>query len=253
MIAASPGLTENRQLYRLDQRRWAVALGASLMIHWIVLTWNVEPGRSSEPLPRISVVLVNSQPGQTAGGTIQQPSQNVRPRKVRPRKIQPAIQPVSRQPAKRKTKSALRNPKPAARLFERTDHAAPTSSTLGEKTGSKAGEKRTPSPDPAAMSAGGPEPPLVSNPRYLEPPTPPRYPPRAVRFGWQGTVIVRARVNASGKVEQVVVHRSSGHLLLDRAAVNAVRNWRFVPAVRGGRPVSCWVQVPVRFVLEGDP
>jgi protein TonB len=38
--------------------------------------------------------------------------------------------------------------------------------------------------------------------------------------------------------------------MLDRAAVAAVRGWHFLPAVRDGRPVSAWVEIPVRFHLR---
>jgi protein TonB len=47
----------------------------------------------------------------------------------------------------------------------------------------------------------------------------------------------------------VVVTRSAGHRDLDRAAIDAIRQWQFEPARRGPTPVAVWVTLPVRFEL----
>ena len=44
--------------------------------------------------------------------------------------------------------------------------------------------------------------------------------------------------------------RPSGFQMLDRAAIAAVKSWHFLPAMRDGRPVSAWVEIPVRFHLR---
>lgn len=87
-------------------------------------------------------------------------------------------------------------------------------------------------------------------PRYRLPPTPPVYPPRAVELNQQGEVLVRVRLDPEGAAVEIVVHRPSGFQMLDRAAVAAVRSWHFLPATRDGRPVSAWVEIPVRFHLR---
>jgi protein TonB len=87
-------------------------------------------------------------------------------------------------------------------------------------------------------------------PRYRHPPTPPVYPPRAVELNQQGEVLVRVRLDPEGTAVEVVLHRPSGHQMLDRAAIAAVRSWHFLPATRDGRPVSAWVEIPVRFHLR---
>ncbi|MCA9773805.1 MAG: energy transducer TonB, partial [Myxococcales bacterium] len=46
------------------------------------------------------------------------------------------------------------------------------------------------------------------------------------------------------------IRKSSGHAILDEAAVESVRRWRFRPGLRGGRPADAWVEVPVRFSLR---
>jgi TonB family protein len=65
-----------------------------------------------------------------------------------------------------------------------------------------------------------------------------------------GTVLVRALVNAQGTVESVRVERSDLDPLITDAALEAVRKWRFKPAFSNGKPVACWVVVPVRFTLR---
>ncbi|GAB4280361.1 MAG: hypothetical protein Kow0092_36000 [Deferrisomatales bacterium] len=79
---------------------------------------------------------------------------------------------------------------------------------------------------------------------------PPVYPRLARRRGWQGVVRLRVRVSPAGEVLDAVVEQSSGYRVLDRAAAEVVRAWRFRPAVRGGRPVASEVVVPVRFSLS---
>ena len=87
-------------------------------------------------------------------------------------------------------------------------------------------------------------------PRYRHPPTPPAYPPRAVELNQQGEVLVRVRLDPEGTAVEIVLHRPSGYQMLDRAAMAAVRGWHFLPAMRDGRPVSAWVEIPVRFYLR---
>jgi protein TonB len=72
----------------------------------------------------------------------------------------------------------------------------------------------------------------------------------ARRRGYEGTVVLAVLVNAQGKVEDSRVRRSCGHDILDEAALKAVQNWLFEPGKRGNRPVSMWVNVPIRFQLR---
>jgi protein TonB len=106
----------------------------------------------------------------------------------------------------------------------------------------------------AQQAAAGflPTPAIVweGKPRYRLPPTPPVYPPRAVELNQQGEVLVRVRLDPNGVAVEIVLHRPSGFSMLDRAAVAAVKGWQFLPAMRDGRPVAAWVEIPVRFHLR---
>ena len=75
----------------------------------------------------------------------------------------------------------------------------------------------------------------------------PRYPPEALRRNAAGTVRVRVTVATDGSVDRLDVAESSGNRYLDRAAMEAVRRWRFQPAVREGQPAVADVVVPIVF------
>ncbi len=83
----------------------------------------------------------------------------------------------------------------------------------------------------------------------LNNPKPP-YPLSARRNGAQGRVILSVQVSAGGASNEVLLKRSSGYAVLDDAALQTVRRWRFVPARRGATPVDSWVDVPIIFRLE---
>lgn len=76
---------------------------------------------------------------------------------------------------------------------------------------------------------------------------PPSYPSRALRRGTSGEVLVRVLVGTNGQPQRVEIARSSSHRALDEAALDAVRSWRFQPAMRDGQPVAQTVQVPFNF------
>lgn len=78
----------------------------------------------------------------------------------------------------------------------------------------------------------------------------PRYPPQALRRGEEGTVNVRVAVGPDGVPTSVSLASGSGSRLLDRAALDAVRRWRFTPAQVDGRPTVGNVVVPIDFKRE---
>ncbi len=78
----------------------------------------------------------------------------------------------------------------------------------------------------------------------------PEYPAAALRTREEGTVLVRAEVDALGNPTNVDIAKRSGSRDLDRAAMAAVRKWKFEPAMKGGKAVASTVQVPVDFTLE---
>ena len=68
-------------------------------------------------------------------------------------------------------------------------------------------------------------------PGYMKNPAP-VYPRLARLRGYEGTVLLDVEVLPSGRVGRIAALTSSGHDVLDRAALSSVRNWRFQPARR---------------------
>jgi protein TonB len=80
--------------------------------------------------------------------------------------------------------------------------------------------------------------------------TAPVYPPMAKQARVEGTVILEATINAQGRVTDVKVLR--GIPLLDNAAMDAVRQWRYSPTLLNGTPVPVVMTVTVNFRLGGS-
>jgi protein TonB len=76
----------------------------------------------------------------------------------------------------------------------------------------------------------------------------PEYPPLAQRAGVEGIVTLEAVLDVTGRVEQVRVMKSV--LLLDEAAIRAVRQWRYTPTELNGVPVPVLMTITVRFSLN---
>jgi protein TonB len=77
----------------------------------------------------------------------------------------------------------------------------------------------------------------------------PVYPGVAISANIEGTVILEAIVDEQGRVETVRVLRSVS--VLDRAAMDAVKQWRYSPVLLNGTPEKFILTVAVTFRLEG--
>lgn len=150
---------------------------------------------------------------------------------------------TARRPAARPDSPARRLTRPVAPATADREGAGPGTASVAT-SGDVAAQA-------AAMAvANPPGPTVITAPRYRLPPAPPVYPARAVELGLTGTVLVRARVTPDGSTEETRLWRTSGHALLDAAALAAVRRWAFEPASVDGRRVEAWVEVPVHFRLN---
>ena len=92
-----------------------------------------------------------------------------------------------------------------------------------------------------AMDESNPTP-AAGNPK-------PIYPKIAIRRGIEGDVSLRVMLTASGVVSSVTVEKPSGSELLDAAAVSAVKQWQFNPAMHQGEPAASVTTVPIEFKL----
>ncbi len=76
----------------------------------------------------------------------------------------------------------------------------------------------------------------------------PVYPQEAQDARVSGMVIIEATINAEGSVESTKVLRSIP--LLDQAALDAVKQWRFTPTLLNGTPVAVIMTMTVNFTLQ---
>ena len=77
----------------------------------------------------------------------------------------------------------------------------------------------------------------------------PEYPPLARRRGLEGRTLLKVEVLTSGKTASVAVISSSGYVVLDKAALAAVRQWKFVPADDVAEMTGASIEVPISFRL----
>ncbi len=77
----------------------------------------------------------------------------------------------------------------------------------------------------------------------------PAYPHLATVTRTQGAVVLHAIISREGTIEQLQV--LSGHPLLDQAALDAVKQWRFRPYILNGQPIEVETEITVNFILGG--
>lgn len=163
------------------------------------------------------------------------------------RKPPPPVQaPVRRRPVKRAETSP-----PAPSL-------SPSFSAASVKPSApvQAPAVKRPAPAPFAAPPARPAPvvssapPVTRNVSVKGKRVQPRYPKRALRMGIEGVVWLRALVSATGETRAVNIYRSSGYSLLDNAALDAVKQWRFHPHVVNGAPTESRMEVPVEFAIR---
>jgi TonB family protein len=78
----------------------------------------------------------------------------------------------------------------------------------------------------------------------------PAYPVLAREAGLEGVVVVRVRIDESGKVVAASVVTSDVDESMNRAALAAALACEFEPAMQGTRPVTVDVEIPFEFRLE---
>jgi TonB family protein len=76
------------------------------------------------------------------------------------------------------------------------------------------------------------------------------YPPKSVKWGKEGKVIVNFKVTESGEITNVEVIRSA-HRLLDKEAVRIVKNMpKWIPGTFENKPSANYFQLPINFKIE---
>lgn len=222
-----------------------IALHAALIFALAHYRTEVTP-----PVPPVMVTLITPEPAP------EPPKPEITPPKPLPAAPKPVKKKVQPKPEKRPDPVPVVQPEP--QLVSRAPDPVPAPAVAAP-----------PEPTPPAPVVETPPPPAAPQPAvtkaepveeevdppkfnadYLDNPAP-RYPPLSRRMGEQGRVLLRVHVAAAGTAMEVTLHKTSGFERLDRAALETVKQWKFVPARQGDKPVSAWVIVPIQFNLKG--
>jgi protein TonB len=78
----------------------------------------------------------------------------------------------------------------------------------------------------------------------------PSYPPIARQARVQGAVELRAIISKTGTIENLIA--VSGHPMLVKSAIDAVRQWRYRPYLLNNEPIEVETEITVNFVLSGS-
>ncbi|WP_404480375.1 energy transducer TonB [Novosphingobium sp. BL-52-GroH] len=123
------------------------------------------------------------------------------------------------------------------------DVPPPPAPPVAASEGVKVGAPPAVAPAPSTTLEGGD---LSSKVLFAKPPT---YPTESRRAREQGTVKLLVLVGTDGAVKDIQVAGSSGSQRLDRAALAAVKRWRWSPMMSGGTAMAVRGYVTIPFVL----
>ncbi len=248
---ASPPATHASTLpsTRGERRLLRSALAVSLLLHsgawaWLELRAPEPPAR---PTPLVHIRLVPSRPARP-------------PVEPFERRIEPA--PLDAEPPARAALRPRRVDVPRAPGPDDGPRALPVdAAAAGPLARPLAARPDAPPPAPAPRDALPPRALLVvtlaaaqvvsAHALDASVNAPPEYPALARRRGWEGDVVLLVEVLADGSAGEVVVAESSGHAMLDEAALDAARAWRYEPARRDGRAIPSTYRQPFVFRLDG--
>ncbi|MEZ8242735.1 TonB family protein [Vibrio splendidus] len=251
--------------------RYVIAGGASLVIHAALLFVAQESKVFAMPAgSQSNTVSINFTPKSTPSPAQQKTiTEPVEPEPIKetvsqaePKPVEPkAVEPKQAKPTPKK--KAITN-KPQPKKVEKKvvkkkrpelkpepkSKPTPQPEKLADKKVDRNLAESANQPQQVNQGVSNQEPVLVTKPSFSAPPTPPTYPRQARRRGIEGVAIYEVWLDAEGKQIKQALVNSSGVLILDNAALDAIKKWKFSPHTVNGRAIAHRVQLPVRFRLE---
>lgn len=240
----------NREPRKILGRREAVLLGMfAIMLHVAVIYWV-----NQSPPPALPVVPPEIPPmtiefSQPAPPLVETP----------PPPPEPIVQPVAEEPPPPVEDELAVKPPPPKPIPKPVVKPVPKPVVKPVPKPVAKPVEQPPTPPAQPQPPAAPAPPAPPAPKpvtqasasagYLKNPAP-EYPAIAMRRGWEGTVLLRVHVLASGKPGEIQIQKSSGRGQLDDAAQAAVKRWSFVPAKQGDVAQDGWVSVPIDFKIR---
>ena len=251
--------------------RYVIAGGASLVIHAALLFVAQESKVFAMPAgSQSNTVSINFTPKNTPSPaqqkTITEPvepepiketvsqaepkpveSKAVEPKQAKPTPKKKAI--TNKPQPKKVEKKVVKKKRPELKP-EPKSKPTPQPEKLADKKVDRNLAESANQPQQVNQGVSNQEPVLVTKPSFSAPPTPPTYPRQARRRGIEGVAIYEVWLDAEGKQIKQALVNSSGVLILDNAALDAIKKWKFSPHTVNGRAIAHRVQLPVRFRLE---
>ena len=169
-------------------------------------------------------------------------SKTTKDKAVNPKKAEPKVV------AKREQRSQTQVTNLAPSKRAKTNTVPPQSTNLKTSSGVETDRGEMTGSASAGASANtfvGPS----ASADYLNNPYP-KYPKLSLKRKEVGTVWLTLTVTAEGFAKDVRVKETSGYVRLDKAALEAVKRWRFSPARRFGQPVDAEYELPIHFKLK---
>ena len=237
--------------------KWRKAMLASLLCHLIVLpvlgyfTANLTVAPPEDEENFIEMTLETSTANAAAASSTQAP--------------QSMSTPLTEPMTPDTPVSPTEDPTPVPRVITTNsftmldDEVPPTSSSRTGTSSSKGTSENAGGSSSGLSTAGGqgnedstPAPRGTLKPSVVQE-IAPDYPPVAKKNNWEGTVELRVQVLTNGRTGKISVSSSSGYSVLDDAAVETMRHWRFSPAryLDTNQAFACTIIYPLRFRLDG--
>ncbi|PMK01181.1 energy transducer TonB [Vibrio sp. 10N.261.55.A7] len=101
-----------------------------------------------------------------------------------------------------------------------------------------------------ALSTAQSTPKLVTKPTFETRPSAIGYPRSAKRRNIQGNVLVEVWLDEDGEQTNLIIVNSSGHQILDTAALRGISEWEFRQHKTQGQAIAHRVQIPINFKLD---
>ena len=201
-----------------EQRVFAYALAASLVLHAVVLAVRTPefsgPAEFASPPIVAHIVRVEPYPEPAAQPGVAPPkpkAEKPRPEKPKPRAPEKPA-PIATPRPEPQAPSSIPAPAPAP------SEPAPAAAAPAPEAPRVASAPAAQVAVPPSMTVGQYRQMLITEARRYN-----DYPPKAQDNGWEGDVVVRIAVAASGQVSEMKVQRGSGHSVLDEQALQTLR------------------------------
>jgi protein TonB len=249
VIVGEPTHLSIRSIPDLTPRRtvaWAVSVGAHA-VALVLAVWFLHRAALPPPPPERMVFIEPAAPPPPPVGVANNPPvAAVLPAPIveRPKEVVRPQRLVVPKPKPKRDEAP--SPVPAAQLSSEPQGAAGgvAAGVVGGEAGGKVGGRVGGTGDRAIPADQVEHPPIVVS-RII-----PTYPAFARARGLEGLVVLTAIVDRAGHVEEAITVTQSIPML-DAAAVDALRRWRFEPGRdRDGAPVRVLIEVPIRFQLR---